>query len=136
MGINININPFDGCKTMWNLLRNTKRIETLEEANKALRQEVKAHQAEIARLQDENAALIENRPDWTGYEPYSPIPGVTVYRFVPPAGSTAAEHLACPNCRDIYGKKSILQSGVITGRTNCPACGTYYGFRMKPSDMR
>jgi len=129
-------------KLMWNLVRNAKEFAALKEETPRLKADlaacraereklVAAHQTEITRLQDENAALIENRPDWTGYEPYSPIPGVTVYRYVPPDGSAAAEHLACPNCRDTYGKKSILQSGVISGKPNCPACGTYYGFRMK-----
>jgi len=129
-------------KLMWNLVKNAKEFAALQEENPRLKAELAAcraenerlktaHQAEVARLTDENAVLIENRPDWTGYEPYSPAPGVTVYRYAPPEGSTAAEHLVCPKCRDIYGKKSILQSGVITGRTNCPACETYYAFRMK-----
>jgi len=129
-------------KLMWNLVRNAKEFARLQEENPRLKAELaecraererlaRAHQAEVARLKDENAALVENRPDWTGYEPYSPIPGVTVYRYVPPEGSTAAEHLVCPKCRDIYGKKSILQFGAILGAAKCPACETYYGFRMK-----
>jgi len=120
-------NTIEVGKTMFEALQaeNTR----LREDNAALKAEVRALQPEIARLKDENTSL--KSVDWTGYEPYSPIPGVTVYRFTPPAGSAAAKHLVCPKCRDIYGKKSILQSGVITRKTNCPACGTYYGFRMK-----
>jgi len=61
MGVNIDIKPIEWCKNMWNLLRNTGRIEALEKENVTLRQEIKALQAKIADLEKEKISLEKEK---------------------------------------------------------------------------
>jgi len=141
-------------KLMWNFYKNAKKLEALQAENVQLTAEnarlvaantalCNEHASEIsalnvehadalAALREEKKALLEQVDKWRGFEPYSPIPGTTVYRYVPPEGSSEAEHFACPHCRDVNDTKSILQFSDTSMRTaKCKECWAVYQFKPK-----
>jgi len=68
---------------------------------------------------------------WKPYKMFEPYPGTKVWHFTAPAGSDMLDHDACPNCRSVDGKISILQAK--NDRVyHCPACGSLYRFKADP----
>lgn len=92
-------------------------------------QQISSMQEELRQAREE----LVKKADFERYEMVEPFPGTKIYRLKTDQKLPSEPfHFICPNCKDVLGKKSVLQEGEHYAYCKNKSCGQAFELSDRP----
>lgn len=95
-----------------------------------------AAQQNMAEIQEELRLAkdeLNRKAEFDRYEMFEPFPGTKIYKLkADKKTESEPTHYICPNCKDVLGKKSVLQEGECYAYCKNKNCGQAFELSDRP----